>query len=178
MSLLSGWCSVYAYEFMLFLTRLLLFSSVCCQQYHIWVSDPCLHFLAYYWAVGVYVSCNITAFWQLHIMAWSLEWNLDVCRTASVLEYMFRRHLAIIPSQSTHSRRVLQNASSVIRFQSYLIHPECRQHHSGSLPNTSRHHPLSKYPFQTCTLESFFFYTIPELPNASRMSATPQWIFT
>jgi hypothetical protein len=135
----SGWWIVHAYEFMLFLTRLLLFSSVCCQQCHIWVSEPCIHFLAYCWAVGVYVyvSYYISAFWQLQITAWSLEWNLDVCRTASVLEYVFRRHLAIIPSQSTHSRRVLQNASSVIRFQSNLMHQECRQHHSGSLRNMS-----------------------------------------
>ena len=117
---------------MLFLSRLFLFSSECCQQYHIWVSDTCIHFLAYYWAVGVYVSCNISAFWQLQIMTRSLEWNLDVCRTASVLENMFRRHLAIIPSQNTDSRRVLQNASSVTRFQAYLMHPQCRQHHSGS----------------------------------------------
>lgn len=119
-----------------------LFSSECCQQYHIWVSDTCIHFLAYYWAVCVYVyvSCNISDFWQLQITTWSVEWNLDVCRTASVLEYKFRRHLANIPSQNTGSGRVLQNDSSLIRFQSYLMHPQCRQHHSGSLRNASKMH--------------------------------------
>jgi hypothetical protein len=85
-------------ELMLCLARLLCFRHMCCKQYRIYILLVC------WWAVGEHVE-GISDLRQCRITTWLLEVNPLVKRGTCALGYMFRRHLAIIPSQNILSRK-------------------------------------------------------------------------